>query len=525
MSRIQAVKQNYQQNSARFSQNKTKYNQNTSFSGLTPEDSKIIVKEVGKKIDESFAHNPVKKATNFFSKLFAKNEGEIQSQVINAVFTTTLAPLFIAFNPFSTQDKKTKEYTALRQPISAAVAITGGFALTSVTNSWVEKLGSEGHLGRFLDMRIAPDKNYLGIQFKKDLKAAKDQKAFLASLKVEDFNADDINGSWKQKRAYKKACLEAYAEQIKTKRQELFATLLTEHPDNIIIDEAAKTISVKGKTENKVIGENIPNLTTKKQLDTYLDANNFHKVKFSKILEEEFKFEFFDDGTIKPYVLEKNLGDIKAMDFLRKLGLFKKGEVDEEELNRFMADARQDKKTVKAVNRLIQPATWTNPATGAKDFTREMGKDFSSATQALMGEKNSKEEAVTLRQLFNRLELTGQKLQDLVDKDAHAVLKELSEHHLKGLRVAGSTKIEHDVETFKSIFKDKTPIDFGKNMMKNRAEKLSSYFKSFKGYTGIFFNVFIVMITCTALNWLYPRIVEKAFPSLVKDDAPKGGNK
>ena len=159
MSKIQIINQNYQQKNVKFSQNRAKYNQNTSFVGLDANDTEKIIKGVGEKIDESFAHNPIKKMTNFFSKLLSKNEGEIQSQVINAVFTTTLAPFFIAFNPFSTQDKKTKEYTALRQPISAAVAITGGFALTSLTNSWVEKLGSEGDLGRFIDMRIAPDKN------------------------------------------------------------------------------------------------------------------------------------------------------------------------------------------------------------------------------------------------------------------------------------------------------------------------------------------------------------------------------
>ena len=42
------------------------------------------------------------------SKFLGKNDGELQTQTINAIFTSSLAPLFIAMNPFSNEDKKTK---------------------------------------------------------------------------------------------------------------------------------------------------------------------------------------------------------------------------------------------------------------------------------------------------------------------------------------------------------------------------------------------------------------------------------
>ena len=519
MSRIQSIAPIYQQKTSKTKNSGSTYGQNPNFTAAASVE-KDIIEGVGKKIDESFASNPFKKSINKLSNLLDRNQGEIQSQMINAVFTTTLAPFFIAYNPFSTQDKKTKEYTALRQPISAAVAITGGFALTSLTNSYVELLGSEGSFGKFIDMRIVPDKNYLKHQFSSAYKAADDKKAFLDSVKPDKFDGPMFDSSGKPTAKYKKACIPGYVKQVHTQREKLFSTLMSENPNNITIDETTKVISSNGKE----IGKNIPNLDTKVSLEKYLKENNLHNFNFGKILQDEFKFEFFKDGKIKPYALDKNLGDIKAMDFLRKIGLFEKGQVDEEELSRFMADTRISQKTIGGYKKAFNDSVWRN-ADGPKILGKTQGKDTSRSIQSSVGEAAYKAESVNLRQLFERLGLEGKALQDLVDTDAHTVLGDFANKYLKGLRVAGSTFTKNQKEEFKEVFKDKTTQDFAKNIVKNKIEKMGSYFKNFKSYTGIFFNVFIVAITCTALNWVYPRIVERAFPSLVKDDKAKGGNK
>jgi len=521
MSRIYSVNQNYQQKTASLKQNRQWQGKNPSFASAVNVE-KDIMEGVEKKIDERFSHKPVQKAVNFFSKLFAKNEGEVQTQVINAAFTATLAPFFIAFNPFSKQDKKTKEYTALRQPISAVIAITGGYALTTVTNSWVEKLGSEGSFGKFIDMRMAPDKNYLKGQFNKDYKAATDKKAFLDQFKPEKFEGTDFDGNGIPTKKFKKACLSGYVSKVHESRKDLFTILMSENSKNIGIDEATKTIYLKDS--GKKIGENIPNLTKETELKAYLNSNNLHEVEFRKILQDEFKIEFFEDGKIKPNELDKKLGDIKAMDFLRRLGLFTKGEVDEEELNRFMADVRQDQKTVDVYKGAIKPEAWVDE-NAAKRIIKEQGKDNTRAVHALIGETAANEETVSLRQLFNRLGINTKELESMSGEKAYDVLKNIAEVRLKDLRVAGSTVIKDGKENFKPAFLEKTVPDFAKNILTNKIPKMSSYFKNFKGYTGIFFNVFIVAITCTILNWAYPRIVERLFPSLVKEDAPKGGNK
>ena len=63
-------------------------------------------------------------------------------------------------------------------------------------------------------------------------------------------------------------------------------------------------------------------------------------------------------------------------------------------------------------------------------------------------------------------------------------------------------------------------------------ENVEKNFKGFKQVTNILVGVFITLpLTCTALNWVYPRFMEVFFPNLAnskKSDAPEekvGGNK
>ena len=76
---------------------------------------------------------PNKKAINIMNKL-TWLKGEIGGILITALGTGAVAPIFIAYNPFvkapkgaSKEQKKdvenTKKYTAMRQPVSAVLAI------------------------------------------------------------------------------------------------------------------------------------------------------------------------------------------------------------------------------------------------------------------------------------------------------------------------------------------------------------------------------------------------------------------
>lgn len=57
-----------------------------------------------------------------FNKWYV-TKNEINTILITALGTGIIAPLVLAINPIAKEDKKTKQYTALRQPLSAGLAI------------------------------------------------------------------------------------------------------------------------------------------------------------------------------------------------------------------------------------------------------------------------------------------------------------------------------------------------------------------------------------------------------------------
>ncbi len=82
-------------------------------------------------------------------KLLAKlkqHDGEILNTLVTAIGTAFVAPVFIAFNPLSKEDKETKIYSAMRQPISAVIAVGAQLGIASQFNKWVTNLAKGNKL-------------------------------------------------------------------------------------------------------------------------------------------------------------------------------------------------------------------------------------------------------------------------------------------------------------------------------------------------------------------------------------------
>ena len=115
-----------QQSAYTRTQNAANPNFSGSLTGITPE----IASDTDKLVEFLLKN---KKARAFINK-FKSWQGELGGIMITAIGTGLIAPLSIAFNPFvkskpnATEEEKkeldnTKKYTAMRQPISAALAI------------------------------------------------------------------------------------------------------------------------------------------------------------------------------------------------------------------------------------------------------------------------------------------------------------------------------------------------------------------------------------------------------------------
>ena len=90
-----------------------------------------------------------------------QNDGEILNTLVTAFGTAVIAPLFIAGNPLSKEDKETKWYSAMRQPISAVIAMVMQIGVNNAYNGYMQKMASTGFLGEHMNLVAEPEANYL----------------------------------------------------------------------------------------------------------------------------------------------------------------------------------------------------------------------------------------------------------------------------------------------------------------------------------------------------------------------------
>lgn len=473
MIKLQPVKLNYRELNNSLKNSKTR--QNPSFGAESfniPKGAKDILTRAC-----APTKSWIRQKLNFGLNKLAETKGEIQSQIINAVFTSTLAPMFIAFNPFSKTDHKTKVYTAWRQPISAIIAIIGGVGMTMQIDKYWNMKASEGSLKSF-DLRPQPNKDYLKHKYKKELKGKKG---------------------------------EALANAITAKQKEttdFFADLISEEPDKISFDNG--NVTIKG---TNIKSRKIPNINSKDELIAYLKANNLHEMNFGDFMEQHFNFEFHK-GTnyhVKSFTIDKQLESVYATDFLEELGLVEKGKLPEQELNRMLGIMRE--------NDSLNIEEFKQPFRGIKDVFGDIesiqlqeatAKQASTSIRQMIGPELANKKDIRLENLFHRFGIRDhEQIENYMRRKVSSVIKEFAQK-LKGME---GLKPEANLRWF------------AKNMLDVKVGRASKGFDVFKAWAGIALNLPVTAITCTILNWAYPRIIERVFPDLVKSDALKGGDK
>lgn len=500
-----------------------------SFGRFNVEDIPKDTWEMIEKGTEKGLHEQSKALAWCFEKL-GKTKGEVQTQIINNLFTATLAPYVIYNNPFTDKSKEDRAYLAWRQPLSSVTAFTVNLPLTLLMNAYMNKTYNEGY-NKSIDLRWNPDKGYIKKQFKKEkgikkpsFLFSKEEKAefkiFLDGLKSKD-GKEDIKG-------------------FKDKRIETFTKLFSEDPGkdnaNFEIDEKTKTLYINREGKKVEIGKNIPNISTDKELKTFLNENNFYNRTVGDLLEKEFFLETYKKGDLKgqlkPVVAQETLSKSKAVDFVKAIGMVDGDKVDDSAFREIISKYRQGKKMPELAKSLFGSDSAENIAK-AKSVFEIFAQDGARSNEMIMGEKLGKGTNTTLGQFLHQLGYKvsptkdGDKsIQDLADMKIKDFLEELN----KKLNPIGDmfkkSKEIGKAADGKSI-KQKVPqelSDFAGSMLKRLGERNKSYAGTHKTKVAMVLNVFIMYITCTALNWLYPRFMNKFKPNLVQS-RKEGGDK
>lgn len=144
------------------------------------------------------------------SAWFARMGGERFANLVNAGGKFAIAPLLIAFNPFSEEDKETRIYSAWKQPIEAVLTITAQLAALSQIDNYLDKLSIQGKLAKDYNIKnLTVGTENFNFTNKK-LGVLKDRISILAALAAVPVITTITN--WAYPRVMKKILPEAYAK-------------------------------------------------------------------------------------------------------------------------------------------------------------------------------------------------------------------------------------------------------------------------------------------------------------------------
>jgi hypothetical protein len=141
------------------------------------------------------ALNNFKNSQNGMMKFFNyinKFEGDVFNILVANFGTAFVCPLVIAYNPISKEDKKTRVYSAWREPISAVIATVTQLTLSLNAERYIDKFkyksfNGKPALGRRLDFTVIKD-------IITDLEP--DKKAKILSMVYKDFETEELKGKF-----------------------------------------------------------------------------------------------------------------------------------------------------------------------------------------------------------------------------------------------------------------------------------------------------------------------------------------
>lgn len=437
---------------------------------------------IGDRITESL------KGKNFIQRLKDLEwlKGEIGGILITAVGTGLVAPFPIAYNPFvkapenATEEQiedlqNTKKYTAMRQPISALLAILFQVSALKPIDMFLDNLFNKEEFSKYFHLHI-------------------DQSEINGKSYVEKLAKNDL------KELKKNLSSEEYKELLKAKVKEI---------ENSQIDKVAKSFQECGRIQigdrfldNKTLSELINS-----QVDSYID--DAQKLKIDNDLLAQF--------TERAKVLVDNENHLRE--------IFKDIPQDAVQRKRFLTNllSKETNPDVKVIiQEILDKPSEIQVSRVERTFTRI------STIKKMCGGNYSYEgyrDAMIQRNAELDKIITKLKLNKIVDP------KTVTDNGIRDAlaKITESCSFNKNDSLLKSILQDTDTFNFDveklgqkihKDITKKYKDLIKNKYKSVNQVIKILIGVFITLpITCNVLNWVYPRFMRIAFPELegVKD--------
>ena len=500
-----------------------------SFTGMGTKEIEKIIKD----------HMLQKKAIEAMGK-FEGLKGELGGILITAVGTGTVAPIFIGFNPFvrapknATEKEKedlknTKEYTAMRQPVSAALAILFQASVQKYIDKFLDTIFNHPDRAKFQRFNLNRSKlntdTYIKAQIIEEMKKeGKNKPSIFDSSEIRKAYEDDLKTRVKarQDKQLQDVANEFFlTKEIKIGDQKLSTSELAELLNQNIESYRKDCIALQ-KNEDK-IAKNVAkadilinNEGRIKEIFKDIPINDIIETK--KALRDESLSELRKTELVEKLQKAYATAEQKiTKDFLTKLH---EAETQPEikSLIRECLIQPDDLKANHAIRILERIESINNMCKG--DYSAEKYRNALIKRNAVLTDRS-------VRFLEAKIKDTKNVTQDVI-KDTFDKIADICKFNRDGSIIES---VLCDTDVFGHKEKD-IKEKLAKDVAKAYKKLVEHNFKSWNQIAKICVGVFITLpITCTALNWVYPRFMEIFFPKLagVKKNAgaqpPQQANK
>lgn len=448
-----------------------------------------------------------------------ENMGEIQNQMINAVGTGFVAPLFIKFNPMSDTDENTRTYTAWRQPVSAVLAVATQCAIVKPFNDLIRWMSDIGYLGQNYNKTLAPSNNYI----EKLIKEQNPNKKYTK----EELKAE-VEAIQKQKeKALEKMISNNEIIFDKTSRkggktviekapmsENDFKQLVSDTIDSIINSEEAQKLEAT-------------TLKTSKKMERALfynkNAEDSRKVleRISNKINNEYTEADFSTDKIKSIHTELNK---EFKEIIKELKTEAKADPSKKETNAELIkivkglksrNIGNEPETIRIMKYKVDDMLGELNVVSAKKSTSEIvdyiNKKIARRTNAIDSVISTLSELKT--KLLNS-EISISQAQEVINEKIKASTKAVEEK-LKAQDITGEEIFEHPEykESLASRMKQKIGSLAG-SVRKQLAKNQKANIDAAQRWTGLFVSLAILPVTCWMLNKIYPWFMDLAFPNL-----------
>ena len=426
-------------------------------------------------------------------------KGEAGGIAITALGTGAVAPFPIAFNPFvkakpgATPEeieevKKTKKYTAMRQPISAVLAILFQLSALKPIDIICDKFFNEErfskHLSVHVDQSAINKKSYVERLVKGEMKKEGVKKPSFLSIFSKGYS------KYKEEKAAFKALLKDRVSAFQESQLSNVASKFQEtgkiHVGSRVLDE--QTVA---KLINDQIDDYIYDATKlkiePKGLAFYTDRGE------TLVKNENYLREMFKD------VSKKNASELD--DYLRNL-------IDQEgnpKIKKILEEIveRPDDLRRNHITRTLERIDKIKAVCGEEGFS------FKKYFNIL--ESRNVELDKTITRLTNaKIQNVEAVTQDKIDEVIAEVVKRCHYDEADALKKS----ILHDTSTFRTN-KDELAKKIHKDITKRYKKFVENTYKGRNQLIKVFIGVCVTLpITCNILNWIYPRFMDKFFPDL-----------